>query len=251
MFLKNTAYALFFAAITTAVPALALKQNILIIVDADNTFAPQKEGIAGSGELPVPGAWSIVEPINTLIKQGKFAYIVQTHDWHPENHKSFENVKGTTDAGIKFPAHGRAHTPGSESLDGLQIPNDAIIVHKGMNPDIEEFSGWNGIVQNGEHQGATMSNAIASIAKKAPSRFVVVGLATDYCVHNTAEDMHVDLGSNKNNTEKNSFYLISDACSGVNPEASDAKIANLRAKGFKVVTAQQFIEKAAKPTRSN
>lgn len=65
--------------------------NVLVIVDVQNDFidgtlALHKFGYGQNG-------LEVVEPINQLVKKGRWNTVVYTQDWHPENHISFyENL---------------------------------------------------------------------------------------------------------------------------------------------------------------
>ena len=123
----------------------------LVIVDFQNDFCP-------GGALAVPDGDAIAGRLNELAGSGEFDLVVATRDWHPPDHGSF------------------AGTPGAELHHALDpTPIDAI-VDKGQDPDTEGYSGFE-------------ATELASLLREHDVDHVtVVGLATDYCVKNTALD---------------------------------------------------------------
>jgi nicotinamidase/pyrazinamidase len=135
----------------------------LIIVDFQNDFCP-------GGALAVPDGDAIAGRINDLAGSGEYDFVVATRDWHPPDHGSFAENGGP------WPVHCVAGTPGAELHHALDpTPIDAI-VDKGQARDTEGYSGFEG----------------TELAKLLHDRDIenltVVGLATDYCVKNTALD---------------------------------------------------------------
>ena len=54
----------------------------LLIIDVQNDF------LAG-GALAVPGGDAVIDPINALAADPRFAVVIATRDWHPADHASF------------------------------------------------------------------------------------------------------------------------------------------------------------------
>jgi nicotinamidase/pyrazinamidase len=135
----------------------------LLIVDFQNDFTP-------GGALAVPEGDRIAERINELAGSGEFDLVVATRDWHPPDHGSFE------DQGGPWPVHCVQGTEGAElhpALDGSKVD---IVVDKGQDPGTEGYSGFEG-------------TELARILREHDvDEVLVVGLATDYCVKNTALD---------------------------------------------------------------
>ncbi len=105
--------------------------DALIVVDAQNDFAP-------GGALPVNDAQLIVPPINDLAPF--FQTLVFSRDWHPSDHCSFAIDPDFVDG--SWPPHCVQDTPGAEFLGDLHVPVDAIVVSKGTKPDKEAYSGF-------------------------------------------------------------------------------------------------------------
>jgi nicotinamidase/pyrazinamidase len=135
----------------------------LIVVDFQNDFAP-------GGALAVPDGDAIAPRVNELAASGDFDLVVATRDWHPPDHGSFTEHGGT------WPVHCVAGTPGAELHPAFDAANVDIVVDKGQDPQTEGYSGFEG-TRLGE-----------LLRERGIDEVVVVGLATDYCVRNTALD---------------------------------------------------------------
>jgi nicotinamidase/pyrazinamidase len=136
----------------------------LIIVDFQNDFTPP------GGALAVPGGDQIADRINALAASGDFDLVVATRDWHPRDHGSFEPQGGP------WPVHCVQGTPGAELHADLDADRIDLVVDKGQDPDTESYSGFEA------------TGLAERLREHAVDELVVVGLATDYCVKNTALD---------------------------------------------------------------
>jgi nicotinamidase/pyrazinamidase len=135
----------------------------LVIVDFQNDFTP-------GGALAVRDGDAIADRLNELAADARFELVVATRDWHPEDHGSFAAQGGP------WPAHCVQGTEGAElhpSLDRAQLD---VVVDKGQDPGREGYSGFEG-TDLGE-----------LLRERGIGKLTVVGLATDYCVKNTALD---------------------------------------------------------------
>lgn len=139
--------------------------NVLIVVDVQNDFAP-------GGALPVKDANLIVPIINALTPH--FQHLVFSRDWHPLEHCSFDDPPEFVDG--SWPQHCLQETPGAEFLGDLHVPADALVVGKGMNRDKEAYSAFDG------------TDLEATLRSRGAEHLFVCGLATDYCVKATALD---------------------------------------------------------------
>src|SRR4051794_33226959 len=135
----------------------------LLIVDFQNDFTP-------GGALAVPHGDEIAGRINALAASGDFDLVVATRDWHPPDHASFTEQGGT------WPVHCVAGTPGAQLHPALDAAAVDVIVDKGEARDTDGYSGF----------AATDLDAL--LRERDIDEVVVVGLATDYCVLNTALD---------------------------------------------------------------
>jgi nicotinamidase/pyrazinamidase len=135
----------------------------LIIVDVQNDFTP-------GGALAVPHGDEVLQRINALAESGDYELVVATRDWHPPDHGSF------TEQGGPWPVHCVQDTDGAELHPGLERSRIDVVVDKGQAPGTEGYSAFDG-TQLGE-----------LLREREIDQVTVVGLATDYCVKNTALD---------------------------------------------------------------
>jgi nicotinamidase/pyrazinamidase len=160
----------------------------LIIVDVQYDFCP-------GGALAVPKGDEIIPIINEMIPQ--FDFIITTQDWHPEDHCSFSDEPKFVDK--SWPKHCVAGTQGSMIHHHLRIGNRLgtgvthLFVHKGMDKDVEQYSGFDGYVVNWlkevRGQKYDKSDMLDFVLKKhGVDELYVCGLATEYCVKATALD---------------------------------------------------------------
>ena len=178
--------------------------DALIVVDVQNDFCP-------GGALAVDEGDRVAPVINRLMPL--FQHAAFMRDWHPEDHCSFADPPDFTDG--SWPAHCVANSPGAEFHGDLEVPADAIIVDKGTDPDKEAYSGFSGTALAEE------------LRKRGVRRIFVSGLATEYCVEQTALD-----------GLRNGFkvVLVENACRGINfPPGSAARaVEEMKAAGVEV-----------------
>ena len=139
--------------------------DALVIVDFQNDFVP-------GGALPVPHGDEIAGRVDELLDSGRFDLVVATRDWHPANHKSFD----TADPPGPWPPHCVQGTTGAELHRAVDRDRIDAIVDAGFEPDLEGYSGFE----------ATDLEQI--LRGRGIERLTFVGLATDYCVKQTALD---------------------------------------------------------------
>jgi nicotinamidase/pyrazinamidase len=115
----------------------------------------------------VPHGDEIAARINELAASGDYDLVVATRDWHPADHGSF---------GAPWPVHCVAGTPGAQLHPGLDQSGIDVIVDKGQAVDTDGYSGFAG------------TDLEEILRARGITQVTVVGLATDYCVKNTALD---------------------------------------------------------------
>lgn len=157
--------------------------NTLIIVDVQNDFMP-------GGALEVKGADRIIPVINNI--SAKFDLVIATQDWHPENHtsfasnhsnkKPFEKVIIQGQEETLWPDHCIQGSYGAEFYPDLNTNPVAAIFRKGMNPEIDSYSGF----YDNHHQISTGLSGY--LKEKGASSLYFCGLATDICVYFTIKD---------------------------------------------------------------
>ena len=180
------------------------KRRALVVVDVQNDFCP-------GGALAVERGDEVVEPLNRLIEEflGRGELVVKSRDWHPPVTKHFAAYGGT------WPAHCVQHTRGAEFHPGLLDDPRIRVVSKGLG-DEDNYSAFDG-------------TDLAEVLRGAGVEEVWVGgLATDYCVKQTALD-----------ALREGFRVVAvrDAMRGVNlrPEDSARAVEEMRAAGATVV----------------
>jgi nicotinamidase/pyrazinamidase len=135
----------------------------LLIIDFQNDFTP-------GGSLAVPEGDQISEHVNELAADPRFELVVATRDWHPPDHGSFEQQGGP------WPVHCVQDTDGAELHPSVDRSKIDLIVDKGQDPQTEGYSGFEA------------TDLLELLRERGIDRVTVVGLATDYCVKNTALD---------------------------------------------------------------
>jgi nicotinamidase/pyrazinamidase len=149
------------------------QHTALVVVDVQNDFADP------NGGLYVQDGEQVVPAINQLIAQARAAgaTVVYTQDWHPETTPHFEK-----DGGI-WPVHCMADTWGAELHPDLDVSGP--IVRKGTGGE-DGYSGFTARdVTTGEEEPTGLQSVLE---ERGIRRLVVVGLAQDVCVKETALD---------------------------------------------------------------
>lgn len=136
----------------------------LLVIDVQNDFCP-------GGSLPVPDGDAVVAALNRVIPlfaEGGLP-VMASRDWHPFDSRHF-----ATGGGI-WPPHCVRETTGAEFHSGLKLPEQAIIISKGMGRDDDAYSAFQGTTADGSELGGLL-------ARLGVRHLIVGGLATDYCV---------------------------------------------------------------------
>ena len=172
----------------------------LVVVDFQNDFA------SPDGALSVSGGDAIAGRINELMRSGDYDLVVATRDWHPPDHGSF------TEQGGIWPVHCVQDTEGAQLHPDLDAAAVDVIVDKGQDRDTEGYSGFDG-------------TALGELLReRGIDQVTVVGLATDYCVKQTALE-----------ALREGFAVTVDTSAvrgvDVEPGDSDRALAELRAAG--------------------
>lgn len=149
-------------------------KKILLAIDCQYDFL---EG----GSLGVNGATEKMNKLVSHIENNEYDFIVFTVDWHPINHCSFVENGGV------WPSHCVQHTHGAAIYQPLI--NSAIgktkstikILTKGDVPSKEEYS-----IMGNYHSSKQL---IRLINDENIEQIDVVGIANEYCVKNTVEDL--------------------------------------------------------------
>lgn len=154
----------------------------LIVIDMQNDFCP-------GGALAVPGGDEIVDGINALMND--FDTVILTQDWHPAGHSSFASSHpgkapfDTVEMGygtqVLWPDHCVQGSDGAAFHPRLRVDGD-LILRKGFRPGIDSYSAFF------ENDRTTPTGLEGYLRTRGIDALVLVGLATDFCVHFSAVD---------------------------------------------------------------
>lgn len=149
------------------------RSTALIVVDVQNDFADP------NGNLYVRAGEHVVPVINAEIDRATDAgaLVVYTQDWHPESTPHFEK-----DGGI-WPVHCVADRWGAQFHPELKVVGRS--VRKGTGGE----DGYSGFTVRDPATGEEAPTELEGLLhERGVERVVVAGLATDYCVKETAID---------------------------------------------------------------
>jgi nicotinamidase/pyrazinamidase len=187
----------------------------LIVTDVQNDFADP------NGSLYVAGGEDVIRSVNVEIaKAGEAgALIVYTMDWHPPSTPHFQK-----DGGI-WPTHCVRDTWGAALHKDLLdlLPSHELKKGTGGEDGYSAFSVRD--PETGDEAPTTLHHLLK---KHAIKRVVVVGLATDYCIKETA----LDAGRLGYATS-----VVRDAIAAVNlqPDDGDQAIEAIKKAGAELV----------------
>jgi nicotinamidase/pyrazinamidase len=156
------------------VPARYDSSTALVVVDVQNDFADP------DGSLYVRDAESVIDVANVEIEAARTAgaLIVYTQDWHPPDTPHFAKDGGT------WPVHCVGGTWGAELHPRLTVV-DGERTRKGTGGE----DGYSAFTVAHPVTGETHPTGLDDLLReRSVRRIVIVGLATDYCVRETALD---------------------------------------------------------------
>ena len=146
-----------------------MKDKILVVVDMLYDFI--------DGSLACQEADKAVAATVDYIGQKNKGPILWIQDHHPANHSSFVEFGGP------WPPHCVQGTHGADIHEALQpFVNEDLCFFKGEDPATEQYSGFEGRNAAGQ--------SLAEVLELLEIKHVVIcGIATEFCVLNTAEDL--------------------------------------------------------------
>ncbi len=148
-------------------------QTALIVVDVQNDFADPR------GSLSVRGGDEILPVLNDVIATAETAGapVLYTQDWHPPDTPHFEKYGGI------WPVHCVQDSWGAQFHPALNVVGPA--VRKGTAGE----DGYSGFTVRDPASGEPGDTLLDSTLRELGAATVVIaGLATDYCVRDTALD---------------------------------------------------------------
>jgi nicotinamidase/pyrazinamidase len=131
--------------------------------------------------------------INRLLSRTAFHTVVLTQDWHPADHKSFasnqpdgakpfDTIEMPYGRQVLWPDHCVQETLGAAFHPDLDTRNATLVIRKGMNPDIDSYSGFR------ENDRETETGLAGYFRDRGVDRIFLAGLALDFCVRFSAMD---------------------------------------------------------------
>lgn len=179
-------------------------------MDVQRDFEP-------GGALAVPNGDEVAPVLADCIEEfhRQNLPVIASRDWHPPDHCSFQAKGGP------WPPHCVADTPGAELDPALGLPAEAKIVDKAQSVDTDAYSAFEG---TGLH---------AWLSEKGVRRLFIGGLATEYCVLNTAND------ALRHGYE---VVLLEDAIRAIDPAAGEKAIVELRRNGASISQSDELFD---------
>ena len=173
---------------------MTLRDGALVVVDVQRDFCP-------GGALAAEGGDRILPALNRHIGRARAAGmpIYATRDWHPEVTSHF------TAFGGEWPPHCVRDTAGAEFHSGLDLPDETIVISKGMDPDHPGYSAFDGYTAAG-------AGFADDLSRRGIARLLVAGIATDYCVKQTVLDAR---------REGFEVTVLLDAVTGIDAQPGD------------------------------
>jgi nicotinamidase/pyrazinamidase len=173
-------------------------KKALLVVDVQNDFCP-------GGALGIHGGHKIIPILNKCIKffEKENLPIIVTRDWHPKVTKHFEQFGGV------WPEHCVEGSPGAMFHPDIELPKEALVMSKGMDPEKDSYSAFHAI----DSSGMALPNLLKIFGI---TEIYIGGLATDYCVKYSALD------ALKDGLE---VFILTDAIAGVDLQPEDSSLA--------------------------
>ncbi len=188
-------------------------KKALLVVDIQNDFCP-------SGALGVQEGQTIIPILNRCIRyfEEKNLPIFVTRDWHPKITKHFSQFGG------EWPEHCIAGSAGAQFHPSFELPKEALVLSKGMDPETDSYSA----LQATDTSGTLFPDLLK---KLGVTEIYVAGLATDYCVKYSVLDAL---------KEGLKVFVLTDAIAGVNRQRGDSRKAleEMVRNGAKEITSE-------------
>ena len=180
----------------------------LIIADVQNDFC---EG----GSLPVTGGAALAPAINDYLAGNPgYQHVVATQDFHIDPGSHFSD---RPDYSSSWPPHCVAGSPGANFHPDLDTSRIEAVFRKGAYT--AGYSGFEGVAEDG-------TPLLEWLRQHGVDGVDVVGIATEHCVRQTAEDA-VGAGL--------ATRVLVDLTAAVAPDSAAAALAEMRTAGVELV----------------
>jgi len=187
----------------------------------------QRDFLSPAGALYVPGARMVSGSIRRLVAHAaaKGIRLFSTVDAHAVDDPEFDD----------FPPHCVVGSWGQEKIDGTLLA-DRVAVRSA--PKLSRLAieivlrRQQVILESATISVSTNPNVVPVLRASGCTRFVVFGVATDYCVRAAA------LGLLENGFRVD---LVTDAVKGITPAGADAALAEMRQAGARLRTTSQIV----------
>ncbi|MDE2027780.1 MAG: isochorismatase family protein [Candidatus Omnitrophica bacterium] len=186
-----------------------MNSQALLIVDVQIDFCR-------GGALVVPQGDRVVAALNQYIAYFRYKgrTIMASRDWHPINSKHFKTHGGL------WPEHCLQNTRGADFHPKLKLPQETVILSKGMDENKNGYSVFEAQTPAGE--------PFKDVLKRLHiDTLFVGGLATEFCVQSTVLDA-LQQGWQ--------VELLTDAIQGIGPAACRAAMDMMLMEGAHPMT---------------
>jgi nicotinate phosphoribosyltransferase len=202
------------------VPVDAAMSETLVFLDIDT----QADFMLPTGALYVPGAETIIPNLKRLVayaRQNRIP-VLSSADAHWPDDPSF----------AQWPPHCVVGTPGQERIPETRFPEATVISNRPG--DFKPPADWSGQfvieIEKTDYSVDSNPNFDAILAELGPCRFVVFGVATEYCVHDSVMSLRM---------LNLPVDLVTDAIKGITEEGSRKAIDEMVAAGARLITTDE------------
>ena len=181
-----------------------MKDCALVVVDMIYDFI--------DGSLACGGADAAIAATRRFMEGHPMPFLF-VRDHHPANHCSFAAQGGP------WPPHCVQGTRGAQVHASLEaFVDEDLTFFKGENPNQEQYSGFEGLNPAGQSLGEVLQLLEVE-------QVLVCGIATEYCVRNTAEDLL-----------KAGFQVtvLQDCLAWVDPDGHRTALEEMKAEGIRL-----------------
>lgn len=196
-----------------------------VLFDVDT----QVDFMLPTGSLYVPRALEIIPNLKRLMAYARAQGIpvLSSADAHPPDDPSF----------AQWPSHCVVGTPGQRRIPETQWPGAVVIPNRpGAFAPPREWAGQF-VIEKQEYDATTNVNFDALVRSLGRRRYVIFGVATDYCVRGTA------LGLRQRGLPVD---LVTDAIKEIKPEDGRQAVEKMVSAGARLVTTAEICAPAGK-----